>query len=188
MGAGLVLRVYEGPHAALDHAARHVLVRMAVSALDCDPQPSYWAGWQPLAVALCLKGKEDTNRTQVRRYMRELHDAGAITLTNRGNIHGPSKYRLWLDMPAPRVNGAHESCLACPVDNPPETVDNSQSTGKPRGGTTPPLETALEGAPRTARGGTTPPLYKEERSNKTRSIRAKSPKTRLRLVDNSKSA
>jgi hypothetical protein len=127
MGAGLVMRVYEGPHAGLTPNARHVLIRMAVSAMDCDPEPSYWAGWQPLAEALCLRGKEETNRSKVRRYMRELHTAGAITLTVSGNQYHATIYRLWLNMPAPRnADGLHPECLSCAPD-PVETVDNSAS-------------------------------------------------------------
>lgn len=187
MGAGLALRVYEGPYAGLGHAARHVLVRMAVSALDCDAEPSYWAGWQPLAVALCLRGKEETNRTMVRRYMRELHSAGAITMTALGNQYQRTTYRLWLDMPAPRqADGTHAECFACPrpVDNHPLAVDNPVSTGQ------------VLGAPRIQANGsacmhhapvpvcTTPPLIRSTRSNKIRSIRAKPGLKLVPPVDN----
>lgn len=188
MGAGLALRGLEGPHAGLSANAKLVLVRMSLSAFDADPEPSYWAGWQPLAIVLALRGKEETNRSKVRRYTRELHTAGAVTLTYRGNSHGPSRYRLWLDMPAPMVNGAHENCLACPVDNSPQPVDNSLSTALSRGPTLGPLERVPEDPEMNSRGPTLGPLYKEERSNKIRSIKGKGTLKLVQPVDNPRSA
>jgi hypothetical protein len=188
MGAGLVLRVYEGPYAGLSYPAMVMLTRMAVSALDCDPEPRYWAGWQPLAIALRLKGKDASNRRNVRKYVRELHDAGAVTLIRKGNIHGASTYRLWLDMPAPReARGEHAGCLLCqgPVDNHPLAVDNPQSRGNPRGVPQTPLEHALEGSARPPRGVPQTPLIRRKRSTRDKEYYGQPP---LRLVDNPRSA
>jgi hypothetical protein len=188
MGAGLALRVYEGPYAGLGHAARHVLVRMALCALDADPEPSYWAGWQPLSEALCLRGKEETNRTMVRRYMRELHAVGAITLTEIGNQYHRTTYRLWLNMPAPRQSdGSHADCLACPrpVDNSPLAVDNSLSTGEVLG-----APCIQANASACMHDGPVPvcampPLIRRStRSNKIRSIKGKGGLKLVQPVDN----
>ena len=114
MGAALATRIAEGPHVGLRYGTKLVLIRMALTALDSDPEPAYWAGWQPLAQILDLVGTDETNRRRIRERIAELHDAGAVTRTKRGHNGSNAVYRLWLDAPAPLGdNGRHPDCVGC---------------------------------------------------------------------------
>lgn len=92
MGAGLVKAAYRVAAATkLDHAPARLLVFMAVTALDDDPTPTFYAGRDALAAAL---GNEGTaGHRAVTRALDALTRAGVISST--GAAPGrPARHRL----------------------------------------------------------------------------------------------
>ena len=116
MGLALVRAALWQTNATLTPSARNLLTAMASYAVDADPEPWYMGGWEPLAAVLQLQGKPEGNRSNVKRYIRELHRAGCITYDkNGGHTFGRAKYRLWLPDPAPvLIDGTHPDCQQCP--------------------------------------------------------------------------
>lgn len=104
--------------AAFDTAARHdldgratrVLVRMTLSAKDTDPQPVYWAGWEPLAVALGYDiptGDDEESQARrrvlqefVRRAVAPLTLAGILTVAKRAAPVRNTRYDIHLGIAA----------------------------------------------------------------------------------------
>lgn len=101
MGANLVKRATVTALPALDsHAARVVLLVIATTAVDTDKRPSYFAGWEPLALALGYgQPLGETARRAVTRAVTELTDAGFV----RAEPTRPRtwKRRYWLTLPGP---------------------------------------------------------------------------------------
>jgi len=77
MGAGLVNAAYEvAERLSLEHAPTRVFVYMAVRALDGDPQPAFWEGYDALARALGKSGP--AGHRAAGRAIQALKEAGAI--------------------------------------------------------------------------------------------------------------
>ena len=101
MGSQLV-RVVVGrvfPRPDLDHAARVVMVTMAVNARDDDEQPVYYAGWKPLAACLGYEEHAPDSAAQraVTRAIRQLRAAGLVSPDPSKPRHYKRDYRLHLD-------------------------------------------------------------------------------------------
>jgi hypothetical protein len=116
MGLTLVRAALWQTNARLSPSADKLLTVMASYALDADPEPWYMGGWEPLAAALKLNGKQETNKSKVARYLAELHGASLITRIQSGvRGQGRARYRLWLPDPAPIIaDGTHPDCQHCP--------------------------------------------------------------------------
>lgn len=127
MGASLVASalVHVCPSLGRNHASRVALLIMANTAHDKDPEPSYWAGWKPIARSLGLSGSERTQHHRVNKILGELVDVGAIRLAQPS---APGRNARWSLHVWP---GAHLR-LVHSVDNPPaedtEPVDNTDVT------------------------------------------------------------
>lgn len=114
MGAALVVGALA---VELDsHAARLVLVRMAVSAIDKDLEPRYWGGWEPLARALGRRPNIDGTwpsdaaelaaQRAVDRAVATLTKSGLIKRLNTPRPGRQAEYLLQLDPAEPVDNQA----------------------------------------------------------------------------------
>lgn len=65
----------------LDHAPTRLFVYMAVRALDSDPRPTFWEGYDAIARALGNSGS--AGHRAAGRALRTLRDAGAIETVGR---------------------------------------------------------------------------------------------------------
>jgi DNA-binding transcriptional ArsR family regulator len=74
---------------------------MAAHALDADEQPVYFAGWEPLAVALGYPEPKPDSAAQrkVTRALKRLVDAGLIDADPSKPRHFKRRYRL--NLPGP---------------------------------------------------------------------------------------
>lgn len=127
MGAGNALRVYDTYGAVLgDHALR-ALVRMALHALDDDPEPWFGLGWEWLSENAYQRPVPDKHKDRkgydaalraVGRAMEELEKTGAIRTADRaryGRFKAQhARYRLYLDAPFPEAD--EPGRLATPSD------------------------------------------------------------------------
>jgi len=124
MGASLVAAatINVCPALGRNHASRVALLIMANTAHDKDPQPSYWAGWKPIARALGLSGSDRDQRHRVTKVLGPLADLGVVELVEHSAPGRNARYRLHL------WPGAHLR-LVHSVDNPPsedtQPVDNT---------------------------------------------------------------
>lgn len=101
MGAALAVRVYVQWKHLPDRPFR-VLVRMALMALDDDPDPKYFGGRELLIDALGLDPAKGTSGRMATRAVSDLVKAGAIERTKSGGRR--MEYTLTLDRkPAPVV-------------------------------------------------------------------------------------
>ena len=100
MGRELVTRacidVWSRPD--LSHPARVVLVRMCLQAKDTDPEPVYFAGWQPLAMALGYPdiSSGGAGERAVSRAINELTKAALVSADPRKPRSHKRRYRLTL--------------------------------------------------------------------------------------------
>jgi hypothetical protein len=113
MGASNVKSVYAN-WAHLSHGPFRLLAYMALTSLDADPVPRFWGGRESLAVAYgrlermtsrASVSEEHAREREaayvaVKRALRALKDAGAITLLNVPGPGHQGEYRLHLDGPA----------------------------------------------------------------------------------------
>lgn len=90
MGSGLARRAYTvAADKKLGHAAARLLVWMALNVRDESDPPLYFGGSDHRAQGLAV-----TDDSAVRRLVRELKTAGAITERNRGHRGRTSEYEL----------------------------------------------------------------------------------------------
>lgn len=106
MGARLVGTAFAVWSYQLSPRPMLALVRMAHSAKDDDPRPTYWAGWRPLAVALGRDMPADDDHSQeadrlrrnaqraTERAIASLIDAGAISRVAAGRRGAQAEYAL----------------------------------------------------------------------------------------------
>lgn len=121
MGARNVKSVYAN-WAHLPHGPFRLLTYMSLTAMDADLEPKYWGGRDSLAVAygrlervadrevatVEQARQRDAAYLAVKRGLRVLRHAGAITLLNVAGPGHQSIYRLNLDGPvdeSPRSEG-----------------------------------------------------------------------------------
>jgi hypothetical protein len=124
MGAGNVKSVYAN-WAHLPHGPFRLLAYMSLIALDADLEPRFWGGRESLAVAygrlerMASRARVSEEQTRerdaaylaVKRALRVLKNAGAITLLNVPGPGHQGEYRLHLDGPT-RVSGPPEEGIA----------------------------------------------------------------------------
>jgi hypothetical protein len=100
VGSHLVrdVQVNYWPRADLTHPARVVLAAMANLAHDGDKQPTYFAGWKPLALALGYRDPEPSSPAQraVTRALSCLVAAGIVSADPTTPRHHKRRYRLHL--------------------------------------------------------------------------------------------
>lgn len=116
MGHGNAARAFDRWGPTLDPRPLAVLARMALSTLDGDAAPIYWAGWEHLATSgghprpacgRCRGCKAcRAPRRSVDRAVEALLEARVITRERRASRGRNAEYRLWLDGPAPVDHGA----------------------------------------------------------------------------------
>lgn len=88
------------PRPDLTDRARVVLAAMASVAHDQDDQPVYFAGWEPLALALGYADPQPNSDAQraVTRALRCLTDAGLIDADPDKPRHHKRRYQLRLPL------------------------------------------------------------------------------------------
>jgi len=92
MGAGLVKAAYAvGAVCSIDHAPMRVFVYMALVAVDSDPEPRYWGGYDDLAVAMGKSGP--AGHRAAGRALSALSTAGLIQSSGAAPGRN-SRYRL----------------------------------------------------------------------------------------------
>lgn len=93
MGAGHATRVYVEWSGLPDRAFR-LLVHMALTTKDAHSEPTYWGGREALATALGLPANEASSHQSVKRAVRALVEAGAVTRVMSGYAGKRSEYRI----------------------------------------------------------------------------------------------
>lgn len=95
MGAGLaaLALTQEG----IPYAARLVLVRMALTAHDRDPEPVYWGGWEFLATqGLGYRTYTPNAKRAVGRAVEQLQSADLVKVRRAGKPGARAEYLLTL--------------------------------------------------------------------------------------------
>ena len=108
MGSQLVMSAYTY-WSELPHGAFRLLVRMAITARDADPEPKAWIGRDELARSMGL-APTPGNFRNVRRWLAQLEKAGAIERTEVGRFGRRTTYLIH---PRPRAES---------VDNPVDKI------------------------------------------------------------------
>ena len=93
VGAGHATRVYVEWSGLPDKAFR-LLVHMALTAKDSHTEPTYWGGREALAVALGMPANDKKSHLSVKRAVRVLVDAGAVSRVLTGYAGKRSEYRI----------------------------------------------------------------------------------------------
>lgn len=93
MGAGHATRVYVDWPDLPDKAFR-LLVHMALTAKDSHTEPTYCGGREALAMALGLPPGDKGSHQSVKRAVRALVDAGAVSRVLTGYAGKRSEYRI----------------------------------------------------------------------------------------------
>lgn len=86
-----------GPRLGRHHASRVALTVMAIKTRDSDVQPTYFAGFEPIAEALGATGEQRTRINVVNRALRPLIQRGAIEVLSASGNGRRTTYALKLD-------------------------------------------------------------------------------------------
>lgn len=162
MGAGLVKAAYAAADELQmrDHAPVRLFVFMAVTAVDSDPQPTFYGGREALAAAIAAP-RTASGFKVVRDATSALVARGLILVASKAAPGRPTRYDLLDGRGCPlTLNGARSTSPVSESGHAHRAVNNSQRST---------LSVAMAHAQRAERGTVSvPPKEEEEKEEETR--------------------